>query len=429
MVHHQRSGLSRRTALKAIGLAGAAAAAAPVVGFAQAPAARRRVTLVYWTWSDNPSHQKLLVNAVDVFNKSQNFITVQLDAGSRTAEVRQKVLVSFAAGAAPDIAGTVQTDVQSYYDSGVLSPVDPFFEKWDEKTDYFPSLLAFMHSKPGQPVLYMASRILPYVLYYRADWFDEAKVAPPQTYDQFIEAARRLTKPGERAGYALRGVDYYAVQPLEPIWGSAGVQFIDDKGNVDFTSPAAVSVTEKWIGMFTKDKSAQPTAVTDGYPQLFALMERSRAAMWLYGTHANPQLNAALGDRIQAVPTPNVGPRSCMLSNPEGDFITNSCKEKEAAFEFLRYMGSGTKETQALAQGRGYLPVRKSLSNDPSIQTNRFFKVATADSANWWTPPFAAKGWSNYTDKIAPYWQQALRQQITPQQWNEQAAKLMRGET
>ncbi len=141
---------------------------------------RKRVTLNYWTWADNPSHQQMLVDAVDVFNKSQGFITVQLDAGSRTAEVRQKVLVAFAAGAAPDIAGTVQTDVQDYFDSGVLSPVDPFFEKWDQKSDYFPNIVAFMHSKPGQPVLYMASRILPYVLYYRADWFDAAKVAPPQ---------------------------------------------------------------------------------------------------------------------------------------------------------------------------------------------------------------------------------------------------------
>ncbi len=427
MTYREHNGLSRRAALKAIGLAGAAGAV-PLTSFAQTPAVRKRVTLNYWTWADNPSHHQMLVDAVDVFNKSQGFITVQLDAGSRTAEVRQKVLVAFAAGAAPDIAGTVQTDVQDYFDSGVLSPVDPFFEKWDQKSDYFPNIVAFMHSKPGQPVLYMASRILPYVLYYRADWFDAAKVAPPQTYDEFIEAARKLTKPGEHAGYAMRGVDYYAVQPLEPIWGSAGVQFIEPNGHVDFTSPAAVAVTTKWIEMFTKDKSAQATAITDGYPQLFALMEQNRAAMWLYGTHASPQLSAALGDRIQVVPTPNVGPRSCMLANPEGDFMTTSCKEKEAAWEFLRYMASGNKQTSMLAQGRGYLPVRASLSKDPGIQSNRFFKVAIGDAANWWTPPFAAKGWANYTDKIAPYWQQALRQDLTPAQWNAKAAELLRGE-
>jgi multiple sugar transport system substrate-binding protein len=211
--------LSRRAAVQAIGLAGAAALVTPAG--AQAPAVRKRVTLSYWTWTDNPGHQKLLVDVVDGFNESQDMIAIQLDAGSRTMEVRQKVMVAYAAGAAPDIAGVVQTHVQDYFDSGVLWPVEPFFSKWDQKDDYFLNIVAFMRSKPGQPVLYMPGRTVPYVLYYRADWFDEAKVAAPKSYDEFIEAARRLTKPDEHVGYAMRGVDYYAVQPIEPIWGSA----------------------------------------------------------------------------------------------------------------------------------------------------------------------------------------------------------------
>ena len=76
-------------------------------------------------------------------------------------------------------------------------------------------------------------------------------------------------------------------QPIEPIWGSAGIKFADEKGNVDFDAPAAVAITEKWAGMYTKDKSTQPTAVNDRYPQLFAVMEQGKCAMWLYGTHAN----------------------------------------------------------------------------------------------------------------------------------------------
>ena len=70
--------------------------------------------------------------------------------------------------------------------------------------------------KPGQPVLYMPVAILPYVLYYRADWFEENKLKPPTTYDEFIAAAKAITRP-DRIGYALRGLDYFAVQPIEPI--------------------------------------------------------------------------------------------------------------------------------------------------------------------------------------------------------------------
>src|SRR3546814_14786020 len=85
-------------------------------------------------------------------------------------------------------------------------------------------MLDAMRSKDGQPVLYLATMMLPYLLYYRADWFDEAKVAPPTTYDEFIAAAKAISAPPNRYGYALRGADYFGTQVIEPIWGSAGIQ-------------------------------------------------------------------------------------------------------------------------------------------------------------------------------------------------------------
>jgi multiple sugar transport system substrate-binding protein len=179
--------------------------------------------------------------------------------------------------------------------------------------------------------------------------------------------------------------------------------------------------------MYTKDKSAQPTAINDRYPQLFALMEQGKAAMWLYGTHAHPQLNAALGDRIQVVRTPNVGSRPYMLANPEGLFMLTACKEKEAAWEFLAFMSSGD-PVRTFTAKRGLLPIRKSVSAEPAYQNNRFFKVALANAEYWWMPPFSSKNWANYQDKLAPYWQQALRQEITVAQFHAQGAKFLRGE-
>jgi multiple sugar transport system substrate-binding protein len=385
------------------------------------------VKLTYWTWADNPVHQKMTVDAVDAFNKSQAFVTVELDATAAVMEVRKKIVVAHAAGSAPDLGGTVQTHVQDWYDNGVLQPVDELFGKWTEKADYFPTVVEAMRSKPSQPVLYMPNAILPYVLYYRADWLQEARLTPPDTYAEFIDAARKLAKPPERAGYALRGADYFGLQVIEPIWASAGVKIVDEAGRVDFDSPDAVAVTERWVGMFTRDRSAQPTAVSDRYPQLFALMEGSRAAMWIYGTHANPQLVTALGDRIQAVPTPRVKDRRVMLANPEGLMMTTACKEKEAAWEFMVHMSSG-QPARVFTQGRGLLPVRKSISGDPVFQQNRFFKLAIASAATWWRPPFAHKHWANYQDKIAPYWQQALRQEMSVKDFHAQAAKFLRGE-
>ena len=421
----KKGGVTRRQTLATFAAA-AGSLAAPKV-FGQAPAVRRKVKISYWGWADNPVHQKMSIDSVEAFNRTNGFVTVELDATSLVQELRKKVVVAVAAGAGPDVAGTVQTHVQDWFDSDMLHPVDEFFSKWGERDDYFPNALDAMRSRPGQPVLFMANSILPYVLYYRTDWFEEAKLAPPKTYDEMIAAAKALTRSPDRIGYALRGLDYFAVQPIEPIWASAGVKIVDEKGNVDFDAPAAIAVTEKWVGMYTKDKSAQPTAINDRYPQLFALMEQGRGAQWVYGTHAHPQLDAALGSRIAVVPTPNVGPKPYTLANPEGLFMLKDCKEKEAAFEFMAHMCSGDPARLFTAK-RGLLPVRKSLAAEPAIQDNRFFKVAMSQAANWWMPPFAHKNWTNYQDKIAPYWQQALREEISPKQFHEQAARFLRGQ-
>lgn len=423
----KHAALSRRSLLRLMGGAGAAGIVGkPAHSALAAPAVRKKVTLKYWTWADNPVHRSMSVKAVDAFNASQDFITIELDANSLVQEVREKVVAAYVADAAPDIAGTVQTNVQDWYDNGMLTPVDEYFNAWDEHEDYFPSIVSAMRSKSDQPILYMPNANLPYILYYRADWFDEAGMTPPATYDEFIAAARQITTP-DRYGYALRGLDYYAVQVIEPIWRSAGVQFVDENGNVDFDSDAAISVVSKWIGMYTKDHSCQPTAVNDRYSELFALMEKGKAAMWVYGTHAHPQLTAALGDRIQAVATPKAGEKNYMLANPEGAFIVSSCREPEAAFEFLKFIGSGD-INKIFTQGRGLLPVRRSISDDPAFTNNRFFKIAIDNSDSWWFPPFSWKHWINYQTKIAPYWQEALREQLTPAQFQQKGAALLRGE-
>lgn len=427
----RRTGMSRRKALSLIGGAGVAAAGATLVpapfALAQAPAVRRKVKLTYWNWADNPVHQKISTDSVEMFNKSQGFIEVEVDATMAVMESRKKLVTSFAAGAAPDVAMMVQYWAQDYYDNGILWPIEEYFNKWDARSDFLPNVIEQVRSKPGQPILYTPQTSIPYFLFYRADWLAEAKLKPPQTYDEFITACRAISKPPDRYGIAMRGQTYSAIQVILPIWASAGVKFVDEKGNVDFDSPAAIGVTEKWVALYTKDNAAQPTAVSDGYREQYALMEKGKCGMWYYGPHASPALIKALGDNIQAVNNPRVGPNHYMLANPEGPLITTSCKEKEAAWEFVKFIASGDALLLYTAK-RMVPPVRKSMFNNPAFEGNRFIQMSLADSKTWYMPPYYQKNWANFQDKIPPYWQETLRQKITVRQFHEQGAKFLRGQ-
>jgi len=424
----RRSRHSRRKTLQMIGAAGGALAAGVSGAWAQsAPAVRKKVKLTYWNWADNPVHQKISLDSVEMFNKSQNFIEVEVDATMAVMESRKKLVVAHAAGAAPDVIMTVQYWVQDYFDNGILHPIEEYFKKWEDASDFFPNVMEQTRSRPSQPIMFVPQTSIPYYVFYRADWLKEANVALPDTFDQFVAAAKAITKAPDRYGIAMRGQTYSAIQVILPIWASAGAKFFDAKGNVDFDSPEAIAVTEKWVGMFTKDKSAQPSAVNDGYREQYALMEKSKCGFWFYGPHASPAKMKALGDAIQPLANPRVGKERYMLANPEGPMMTTGCKEKEAAWEFIKFITTGDALLLYTA-GRAVPPVRKSAAKVPVFQENRFIKFGLDEVNTWWTPPYENKNWANFQDKIPPYWQEVLREKITPKQFNEQGAKFLRGQ-
>jgi multiple sugar transport system substrate-binding protein len=420
--------ISRRKAIGLLGAASAALLAGHSKASAQAsPAVRKKVKLNYWNWADNPTHQKISTDSVEMFNKSQTFIEVEVDANMAVMESRKKFVVSYAAGAAPDVIMTVQYWAQDYFDNGMLHPLEDYFNKWADKSDFFPNVIEQVRSKPKQPVLFMPQTSIPYYLFYRADWLKEAGVAVPETLDQFVAASKAITKAPDRYGIAMRGQTYSAIQVIMPVWASAGVKFYDEKGNVDFDSKAGIEVTEKWVNMLTKDKSAQPTAINDGYREQYALMEKSKCGFWFYGPHASPALMTALGDAIQPANNPRVGPKKLMLANPEGPLMASSCKEKDAAWEFIKYICTGD-AALLYTKNRAVPPVRKTLAQNEYFQNNRFIKFGLDNSDQWWTPPYENANWANFQDKIAPFWQEVLREKITPTQFNQQGAKFLRGE-
>jgi ABC-type glycerol-3-phosphate transport system substrate-binding protein len=116
-----------------------------------------------------------------------------------------------------------------------------------------------------------------------------------------------------------------------------------------------------------------------------------------------------------------------MLVEGEGPFILTSCKEKEAAWEVVKFMSAG-EPGRILTRDRGELPSRKSLSKEPVCQQNRFNKVCLDAESSWWWPPFYHKYWANFQEKIPPYWQQVLQEKISAKEFHAVGAKLLRGQ-
>src|SRR5690606_16658918 len=155
---------------------------------------------VFWNWADNPGHMKISTDSVDMFNKSQNFIEVELDANMAVAESRKKLVVAYAAGAAPDVIMTIQYWVQALYNNGIIEPLNPYFDAWDAQDDFFQNIVDGARAGPDRALTYLPLTNIVYSLYYRDDWYTEAGLKAPVTYDEFIAGAKAISSPPDRFG-------------------------------------------------------------------------------------------------------------------------------------------------------------------------------------------------------------------------------------
>jgi multiple sugar transport system substrate-binding protein len=390
-----------------------------------APVSGRPVTLTYWFWADDADQAKIITDAIDRFHQKQNTIQIKPDQLPTVADTQKKVLSSAAVGQAPDTSHGSDGWLQDMYDGDVLLPVQDWFDKWDLKSDFLPNVIELAKVKPNQPMLYVPNHVIVNYLYVRLDWFKEANVNPPDTFEEMIAAAKATTKPPDRYGFGLRAGDIQGLSMLGHWYVGNGVKMVDDKDDVDFDSPAAIETTEQYAAMYIKDKSAQPSAPSDRFPQLFAQFQGGKLAMLQHGLHSWKVQNDALGDKITAVSIPKGKVRRFVSAGSEGTLIYKGTKNPEAAWEFASFMGA-QEQARDFVVKRGAGPTLKSVAGDPIFKDNRFYKAAIDSQPDWGTYPAWHRNWLKFRDTFVPLFQQVLKEEIPAKKMHEDLAKILR---
>jgi multiple sugar transport system substrate-binding protein len=171
---------------------------------AQAPAqatpggiSNKPVSIEWWRRNYTPGSQNAETvtsdAAVKAFTQRYPNITITIQGGPFGPETDQKFDIAILQQhAGPDVFHTTGGDVLKYAAAGQLSP--PPFTDADRK-DFNASALNATTYK-GTVVAYPLW-IVPWYEYINLDYFKEAGVEPPAngswTYDQFVEAAKKLT--------------------------------------------------------------------------------------------------------------------------------------------------------------------------------------------------------------------------------------------
>ncbi len=276
-------------------------------------------------------------------------IKVRLEGVPGSQEYVSKMLLSFIAGTEPDILTLDASSAAVFIDNNVLMDLAPFAKRDADFSfdDYFPNVVGI--ARRGDRYYAVPGDFTPMVMYYNKRLFDEAGVPYPKpgwSYDDFLQTAKKLTKPGQyglkftnwmpgwvtwiwnNGGDVLDPAGTRAKGALDSPKSTEGIGFLNRLVNVDRVAPSLSQTASLGVDLFTNGQAAMEIS---GH---WALVGYSVAPKDAKG---RPLLRL---EDVGVVELPTELPKSVTVMYEAGFAIGKNCKHPEAAWRFIQFMTS-----------------------------------------------------------------------------------------
>lgn len=333
-------------------------------------------TIKFTYWADNTEYSQLMQDIIAKFNEENEYgIEVvgeenPWDGGAYSENLFNACM----GGGSPDVATWKLTATPLFVNNNLLTDLTPYVEAWDGKDDIPENLYDVMKEAGGsEDAMYvMPWNIQVLYVYYRPSIFKQAGVEVPTTYEEFLETIKKCTMDTDGDGktdvygFGMRG----GAGGQEP-WGS----FIHGRGGSfdDLTTPEAVAGMQDFIDLY--ENGYVPTsAVGDGFQETVANFQSGLTAMFIHHTGSSAGMVEILGDDVSAFAFP-AGEGQWTSMGDTDTVIFESCENKAAAFEWVKYLATG--EGQKMwCEGTGNVPVSQTVQEGEYFQNNRFMQAS-----------------------------------------------------
>jgi sn-glycerol 3-phosphate transport system substrate-binding protein len=334
----------------------------------------------------------------EAFNASQDKVVVRAsDQGSSYEEVYRKYESAASASTEqlPDIVYLEQTQLQVLADSGGVLPAQACMEADGfDVTEILPAVRAAFEV---DGVLYPAyANVSGTVLYYNKAHFARAGLdaeAPPETLDELAEVARALKDAGvSDKPFVLKASHTFLTNWLI----GEGVDVVNEENGraglateATFDTPEAVELME-FLRQMNDEGLLNVFSSTEGGIDHYLALVNQQSSMIIETSTATTTIRDALAGTItaadvgvdidesgidleQLVPGTGQFPgveTSGQVSPGGGAFYmlnTSEPAEQAASWEFLKWMLQPEQAAEWHING-GYLPILKSLENEPAVQ-------------------------------------------------------------
>ena len=304
-------------------------------------------------------------------------------------ELFDKLLTQIATGNPPDAAYVSDWMTGAFAQEGGLAPLEDYIAKSNliDVSDYVPAFLGTSQVDGVQYGLPFASETTG--LFYRIDRFEEAGLDPnnpPKTWEEFQQAAEKLTNPAENkygfAVFATQGESTYNFYPW--LWQAGGVQVsTEDPNDVTWDSPEGQKAANFYanLAQYAPPDLLNATAWDARIPFANGDLAMLMAGGWLVGELIT-QFPDATG-KWAVAPLPQ-DERCATTIAGDHMVIFEASKNKEAAWKWIEFVSKPDSMIEYNVGTPDYpsalLPPRQSLLDDPTLYESRPYMQGFKDN-------------------------------------------------
>jgi multiple sugar transport system substrate-binding protein len=380
---------SRRRFLSELGAGGIALAS----GMPRRAWSQNQRTITHWSFL-NPEGKSLreqAIREIDGRFRARTGISVSVQTFP-WHELRGKLIAAVQAGTPPDNSRVNFPDLKMLVKADALTDLDQYLKASfaeSDRSDFFVDFTPTMLDERGGKHS-MLLETAPRALVIRRDWFAQAGLHPPRTWNELVEAGKALTGNG-RWGYMFFAskTQLNQVEPtFQPHIHGRGGQILDASGKATFNSDAGVRSYQFLADCVHKHKITPTQVMAMSHDDVTDAFKAGRMAMYVEISPRYRDIVAAVGaHNVELVKIPSDDPNrpSPSVISGWGLGIPRGAREADASWEYIKqYVDPVAQEINARIAGS--LPTRKNVLAQP------FFATKEASYMRWWMDYVAERG-------------------------------------
>ncbi len=329
--------------------------------------------LLYWS-SNNTYEIDFSRVMVQQWNLKRPDTEVRFQPVPEGQSSEEVILAAVVGETTPDIYSNMwQGDVESYAQAGVLVPLDTipgFMDFLNERCT--PEVIEEVTSNDGH-IYQIPWKINPIMLIYNINQFNSMGYEqPPNTYDTFLEAARRFQKDVNGDGYVDRWIGYAEVVvtwwqrffDFYPLYlAASGGKMLVENDKVIFNNHYAVDVFRFLRKLYENNYFSKERLSARQDVFLSGIIATRFTGPWEV-RHAERFKPDGFRYSFSTLPVPSDTIKNVYTyGDPKNIVIFNTCEQPLKAWRFVKYMISKENDLTFLEM-TSQLPRRKNLTSD-----------------------------------------------------------------